>query len=97
MNRSDYLWIGVKLLGLWILLLAIGAAGATLEPIFQLADADRRLGSDVSAADAIDLSFRQAHYTGQAIAYGLRLVVYLAGAWFFLARTASVVERLDRS
>ena len=96
MQRSDYLWIGVKLLGLWILLLAIGSAGTALEPVLQLTDAMRRVGPGASEADAIDLSFRQAHYTGQAIAYSIRFAVYAAGAWFFLSRTAGLVERLDR-
>ena len=94
MTRNDYLWIGVKLLGLWILLIAVGSLFGVLESVAQYRMMGFLLDSDLPTEVPIDPRSARSGLLGTAFVRSLQAAVYGCGAYWFLARTNSVVDRV---
>ncbi|NQU37224.1 MAG: hypothetical protein HQ526_06445 [Actinobacteria bacterium] len=67
MTRADHLWIGVKFLGLWVLLLAVSSLFSVLEPLGQLIFVQGFANPDSSTIDSFEEARISAHYVGFAL------------------------------
>ena len=96
MLREDYLWIGIKLLGLWIALLAIGALFEVLDAgvkyqLYGMIEITKSLESSSWNADSL-----RASSLAYLVVGACKLVVWSVGSYFFLRRTDAVVKRLSK-
>ena len=96
MTRNDYLWIGVKMLGLRLAILATTAAFSISESLslFQLYDHFARVDDLDGVADEAVVR-RGAALVALGIAV-LRALVYGCASFVFLRRTNVTVSRIAR-
>ena len=90
MNREDYIWVGIRIFGIWLAVLCLGAVLSTVGSALHLYVAHSLSDSslDESRKLAQDMLLNSRIEVGIGV---LRAVVYGSASWYMLRRGAALV------
>lgn len=91
MNKRDFVWVGIRIFGIYLLVLAVLAVPPLINSTYmasQFSDSSTHETNDESSGGLFGNYHRTlfTNYVGNALGSALRLIVCAAAAWYFLRR-----------